>query len=256
MADYEQFVSQMYRKTGIDLSLYKEQQMRRRLTSLRNKRGFRTFNEYYASMEKDDGMLEELVDRMTINVTEFYRNPRRWDVLRDRVIPKLIKNKRQINIWSAACSTGEEPYSLAILLRENFPQIKANIIATDLDDKALAKAKQGVYAEQSLKALPEDKKAKYFTFKNNQYYINNDMKQMINFKKHNLLKDAYPKNMDLIVCRNVLIYFTDEAKDFVYTNFSKSLIDDGVLFVGSTEQIFNPDAYGFSLFDTFFYEKQ
>src|SRR5699024_1963629 len=84
----------MHKKTGIDLSLYKEQQMRRRLTSLRNKRGFRTFNDYYASMEKDDGMLEELVDRMTINVTEFYRNPRRWDVLRDKVIPALIENKR------------------------------------------------------------------------------------------------------------------------------------------------------------------
>jgi len=256
LADYEQFVSQMHKKTGIDLSLYKEQQMRRRLTSLRNKRGFRTFNDYYASMEKDDGMLEELVDRMTINVTEFYRNPRRWDVLRDKVIPALIENKRQINIWSAACSTGEEPYSLAILLREHFPQLKVNILATDLDDKALAKAKQGAYGEQSLKALPSEKKAKYFTFENNKYNIKNELKPMITFKKHNLLKDPYPKNMDLIVCRNVLIYFTDEAKDYVYQNFSKSLVDKGILFVGSTEQIFNPDTYGLALFDTFFYEKK
>src|SRR5699024_10245980 len=117
-------------------------------------------------------------------------------------------------------------------------------------------AKQGVYSAQSLKDLPPHKKAKYFTFKNNKYYFNESLKQTIQFKKHDLLKDRYPDNLDLIVCRNVLIYFTDEAKEAIYTKFSNSLVNDGILFVGSTEQIFNPNRYNFSLFDTFFYQKE
>lgn len=256
VADYEQFVKQMHGKTSIDLSLYKEQQMRRRLTSLRNKRGFQKFNDYYLAMEKDETMLEELVDRMTINVTEFYRNPKRWDVLRDKVIPKLIENKQHLKIWSAACSSGEEPYSLAILFREYYPHVKVNILATDLDVKALEKARQGIYDEQALKTLPANKKAKYFTFENNNFTISNHLKPMITFKKHNLLDDAYPKNIDLIICRNVMIYFTDQAKDYVYQQFSQALRKEGVLFVGSTEQIFTPDTYNLALYDTFFYEKK
>ncbi|HIV75173.1 MAG TPA: chemotaxis protein CheR, partial [Candidatus Pseudogracilibacillus intestinigallinarum] len=97
---------------------------------------------------------------------------------------------------------------------------------------------------------------KYFTYKNNVYELNHDIKSMVTFKKHNLLHDTYPANNDLIVCRNVVIYFTDEAKAQVYKNFSEALVSNGVLFVGSTEQIFQPSTYGFKIYDTFFYEKR
>src|SRR5699024_12057157 len=123
-----------------------------------------------------------------------------------KVIPALIENKRQINIWSAACSTGEEPYSLAILLREHFPQLKVNILATDLDDKALAKAKQGAYGEQSLKDLPSEKKAKNFTFENNKYKIKNKLKQIITYMKHNILNTSYHKIMFLHICHISYIF--------------------------------------------------
>lgn len=257
MPDYNTFVANVHRLLDIDLSLYKEAQMKRRLTSLRNKRGYNNFDTYFKALQEDEDLREEFVDRITINVSEFYRNPRRWDVLREKVFPNLIENNRRkkLQIWSAACSTGEEPYSLAIMLTEHFKQVDFSIIATDIDDKALEKAKRGIYQEQALKDLPPHKKSTYFTYKNNHYYINESLKRNITFKKHNLLKDTYPQNVDLIVCRNVLIYFTDEAKEFIYTNLSKSLASNGILFVGSTEQIFNPTSYNLDLFDTFFYQK-
>lgn len=256
MVAYDRFTDNVYKKFGLNLKLYKEAQMKRRLTSLRNKKGFNNFTSYYHAINQDSALADEFIDRITINVSEFYRNPQRWDVLRDKVIPKLIAGKRSIRIWSAACSTGEEPYSLAILLKEHYSHINASIIASDIDDSALDKAKTGCYQESALLHIPKSKKSKYFTYKNNEYHVDPSLKNSITFKKHNLLEDSYPRNIDLIVCRNVLIYFTDEAKREIYSKFSQSLVPNGVLFVGSTEQIFQPQEYDFNLFDTFFYEKK
>lgn len=256
MADnYNEFIVNIKKKLGVDLNLYKEAQMRRRITSLRDKREFKTFKQYYDAISRDDALLEEFVDRMTINVSEFYRNPKRWEVLQEKILPFLLTNKNRLKIWSAACSTGEEPYSLAIMLKEYYPNIKVDIIATDLDDKVLAHAQKGHYRESALKELPRDLRDKYFKEVNGVHQVDPGLKRSITFKKHNLLLDRYPQGMDLIVCRNVLIYFTDEAKEMIYQNFSNALIDDGILFVGSTEQIFNPGKYKYKVFDTFFYQK-
>lgn len=253
--DYIEFIQSVKRKVGIDLHLYKETQMKRRLTTLRNKRGYSSFGSYFEALNKDRELLNEFTDRLTINVSEFYRNPKRWDVLKDKILPMLIKNNYRLSIWSAACSTGEEPYSLALMTIEHFPMAKVQILATDIDDNVLDKAKQGIYTEQALKELPDALKKKYFEKKGSLYKIDESLKKNITFKKHNLLADNYPKNIDLIVCRNVLIYFTDQAKDKIYRNFSNSLKSNGILFVGSTEQIFNPDKYALNLAETFFYQR-
>lgn len=253
--EYYTFIDKIYQKLGINLRLYKENQMKRRLTSLRNKRGFTSFATYYNALQTDEKLLDEFIDRLTINVTEFYRNPKRWRVLEKIVFPKLLQKSRSLNIWSAACSTGEEPYSLALMLSEHFPDVSYQILATDLDEKALEKAKEGQYISRSLKDLPKFMKHKHFTKEGSFYTINSALKKHITFKKHDLLKDPYPKHMDLIVCRNVLIYFTDEAKQTIYEKFSQSLKEEGVLFVGSTEQIFNPAQYRLKVLETFFYEK-
>lgn len=253
--DYQLFTEKVYSKFRIDLKQYKEAQMKRRLTSLRDKRGYHDFMSYFEAIHHDRELLNEFIDRITINVSEFYRNPKRWEVLRDIVIPTIQANNKSFFVWSAACSTGEEPYSIAILLKEFFPDVNAKILATDIDEKVLEKAKQGVYAEQALKELPEELKKKYFKIHGNTYEVDPSIKRQITFKKHNLLEDDYPDQVDLIICRNVLIYFTDTAKDKIYLNFSKSLASNGVLFVGSTEQIFSPNKYGLQLLDTFFYQK-
>ncbi|MGG1549613.1 protein-glutamate O-methyltransferase CheR [Bacillus paralicheniformis] len=254
MDNYSFFVDKWKKITGVDLALYKEAQMKRRLTSLYEKKGYGDFREFALALEKNEALLQETLDRMTINVSEFYRNYKRWEVLEKTIIP-LLKPAKTLKVWSAACSTGEEPYTLSMILSRQKGLSDYQIIATDIDDKVLAKAKEGVYQERSLQEVPKEIKELYFTQDGNRFAVKDEIKKNIRFQKHNLLADAYEKDFDIIVCRNVLIYFTEEAKEKIYHKFSGSLKNNGVLFVGSTEQIFNPEKYGFQSTDTFFYQK-
>lgn len=256
MSDYEQFIDGIKKKTGIDLALYKEAQMKRRLTSLYEKKGYRNFVEFLHALEKDRDLMNEFLDRMTINVSEFYRNAKRWEVLQNKIFPFLLKNNQRLKIWSAACSTGEEPYSIAMVLSNHIPLSQIQVFATDIDENVIQKAKLALYPERSLAEVPRDIKAKYFVNEGQFYKVKEEIKKTVTYKKHNLLKDSYDSNFDLIVCRNVMIYFTEQAKDQIYHNFSKALRPGGILFVGSTEQIFNPARFGFEVEDTFFYRKK
>ncbi|MCU9613706.1 protein-glutamate O-methyltransferase CheR [Caldibacillus lycopersici] len=253
--EYQQFAINIKRKTGIDLMLYKEAQMKRRLISLYQQKGYQSFQEFYDGMINDPKLLALFLDRVTINVTEFFRNPKRWEVLENKIIPMLLSNSKQLKIWSAACSSGEEPYTLAILLNKYLSLANIHILATDIDANILEKAKLGIYNERNLVEVPEDIRKQYFHKEDALYKINEKIKRTVTFQKRDLLKDSFEKNLDLIVCRNVLIYFTEEAKTYLYKKFSESLRPGGVLFVGSTEQIFFPDKYGFEPIDNFFYRK-
>ncbi|MEK5039257.1 CheR family methyltransferase [Sporosarcina sp. FSL K6-3457] len=255
MPDYAGFIGNIKKKTGIDLSLYKEAQMKRRLTSLYEKKGYRNFKDYFDAIHNDTELLEEFLDRMTINVSEFYRNAQRWDVLEKKIFPKLLAQNKKLKIWSAACSTGEEPYSLAMVLSSHVPVRDISILATDLDLGVIERAKVGLYPERALKEVPAPIVKQYFNNDGHFYQVKDEIKKTVTFKQQNLLEDRYDTGFDLIVCRNVMIYFTEEAKDQIYMNFSKSLKTGGILFVGSTEQIFNPSKYGFESEDTFFYRK-
>jgi len=255
MDDYQRFIANVKLKTGIDLSLYKEAQMKRRLISLYEKKGYKSFHEFYKAMEASQVLLHEFLDRMTINVSEFYRNAKRWEVLEKKFIPQLLKEKRRLKVWSAACSTGEEPYTLAIILSKFVPLPQVSILATDIDENVIMRAKMGIYPERSLQEVPEDVKKKFFIKDGEFYKISEEIKRAVTFKKHNLLADRFDSNYDLIICRNVLIYFTEEAKEELYHKFNEALRPGGIFFVGSTEQIFNPRNYGFETVDTFFYQK-
>ncbi|MFJ7933449.1 CheR family methyltransferase [Sporosarcina sp. NPDC096371] len=255
MPDYAVFIENIKKKTGIDLSLYKEAQMKRRLTSLYEKKGYRNFKDYFDAIHNDKELLEEFLDRMTINVSEFYRNAQRWDVLEKKIFPKLLAQNKKLKIWSAACSTGEEPYSLAMVLATHVPIRDISILATDLDLGVIERAKVGLYPDRALKEVPAPIVKKYFVNEGQYYQVNDEIKRTVSFKQQNLLNDRYDTGFDLIVCRNVMIYFTEEAKDQIYMNFSKSMKPGGILFVGSTEQIFNPAKYGLESEDTFFYRK-
>ncbi|WP_318617339.1 protein-glutamate O-methyltransferase CheR [Sporosarcina sp. YIM B06819] len=255
MPDYAAFIGNIKKKTGIDLSLYKEAQMKRRLTSLYEKKGYRNFKDYFEAIHNDNELLEEFLDRMTINVSEFYRNAQRWDVLEKKIFPKLLAQNKKLKIWSAACSTGEEPYSLAMVLSSHVPVRDIAILATDLDLGVIERAKVGLYPERSLKEVPAPVVKQHFNNDGHFFQVKDEIKKTVTFKQQNLLEDRFDTGFDLIVCRNVMIYFTEEAKDQIYMNFSKSLKTGGILFVGSTEQIFNPAKYGFESEDTFFYRK-
>ncbi|MFD2214237.1 CheR family methyltransferase [Metabacillus endolithicus] len=254
--DYELFIKNIKKKSGIDLSLYKEAQMKRRLISLYEKRGFSTFSEFFEGISKQNELYFEFLDRMTINVSEFYRNYKRWQVLEEKILPRLLEKNSNLKVWSAACSTGEEPYTIAMILSKLIPLSKVKVLATDIDENVIARAKLGIYPERSLNEVPDDIKRKHFKQEGTNYIVNEDIKKTVQFKKQNLLSDSFDSNFDLIVCRNVLIYFTEEAKEGLYMKFSNALKPQGVFFVGSTEQIFNADRFNLTSVDTFFYQKK
>jgi chemotaxis protein methyltransferase CheR len=253
--DYLNFISNIKRKTGVDLALYKEAQMKRRLISLYEKKGFQSFDDFFKELNKNEPLLNEFLDRMTINVSEFYRNYKRWEVLETKIMPRILQNTKRPKIWSAACSTGEEPYTISMLMSKLLPHSQLQILATDIDENVIARAKNGVYPERSLNEVPENIKQKFFLRQEDLYTVQDQIKKTVTFQKQNLLSDSFGGPFDLIVCRNVLIYFTEEAKHELYKKFSSALRKDGVFFVGSTEQIFNPGAYGLETEDTFFYRK-
>ncbi|WYP28262.1 protein-glutamate O-methyltransferase CheR [Alkalihalobacillus sp. FSL W8-0930] len=253
--DYERFIHAMKQMTGIDLASYKEAQMKRRLTSFREKKGYADFDSYVKAMKGNQALLEECLERMTINVSEFFRNRSRWDVLDQTIIPSLLQSTRSLKTWSAACSSGEEPYTLAMTLQKHLSPNQFTVLASDLDRVILERAKLGLYGERSIKEVPEEMLHTYFTKKESIYEVDPTLKKYITFKQQNLLTDSFDSNYDLIICRNVMIYFTEETKHTLYQKFSRALRPGGILFVGSTEQIFNPDTYGFKSKETFFYEK-
>lgn len=255
--NYEVFKQQVFNLTKIDLNSYKERQMKRRIDALISKHKMDSYNEFVQAIKNDKVLFDEFVNYLTINVSEFYRNPEQWTLLEKEILPMLFERfGKSLKIWSAACSTGDEPYSLVMLLSRYLPLNRIRVIATDIDKQVLAKARLGLYNVKSLKALPDDFVKKYFREINDKtYQISEEIKACVEFKEHNLLRDEYPANCDLIVCRNVLIYFTEEAKDEIYRKFNHALKKDAILFVGSTEQIINPKEVGFTSYRSFFYNK-
>lgn len=257
LGTYEAFKQAIYDMTKIDLNSYKERQMKRRIEALITKNDINSYSDYVKKLREDKIVFEEFINYITINVSEFFRNPEQWVLLEKEVFPYLMdKFGKELKIWSAACSTGDEPYSMVMLLSKFLPLNKIKIIATDIDKTVMEKAKVGLYHEKSLKDLPVEFMSKYFTKINDRtFQISDQIKSCVEFKQHDLLKDSYPSNCDLIICRNVLIYFTDEAKNKIYTDFNKALKKEAMLFVGSTEQIIQAQQIGFSTFKSFFYKK-
>ncbi|MBD5543303.1 MAG: protein-glutamate O-methyltransferase CheR [Lachnospiraceae bacterium] len=253
--DYEYFKGAVFELTQIDLNAYKEKQMKRRIDTLIGKNGITGYEKYIQLLKCNREKFDEFVNYLTINVSEFYRNPEQWELLDKEIFPELIRRfGKNLKIWSAACSTGDEPYSLVMALSKHLPLSQIKIIATDIDKQVIAKAKTGLYSEKSILSVPKELKAKYFTQIGPSYQISKEIKARVEFRQHNLLKDAFESNCDLIVCRNVLIYFTEEAKEEIFRKFYHSLKPGGSLFIGSTEQIINYKEMNYRRKNSFFYE--
>ncbi len=274
--DYTYLKSEVFKLTKVDLNAYKENQMKRRIDQLISKKGIKDYPSYISLIKSDKAAMEEFLNHVTINVSEFYRNPDQWEYLDKEIIPLLIKRfGKNLKIWSAACSTGDEPYSLVMAFSKHLPLANIRINATDIDKTIIAKAKRGVYDEKSLAGVPKDLRSKYFrklTDKEMEalprigesdptlslkvaYAISDEIKNRVSFKQANLLEKDYHKDCHLIVCRNVLIYFTEEAKDEVFRKFHDSLVHEGILFIGSTEQINKYQSINYGRKNSFFYER-
>lgn len=251
--DYEEFTARLARCGGVDLRHYKRQQMQRRLTSLRDKRGFSTFTVYLEAALANPDVMAEMLDRVTINVSAFFRNPSRWDVLVQSVFPLL--GEGDLRVWSAACSTGQEAYTLAMLLARYRRQMHLPILATDVDERALTYARMATYSLSEVASVPESLRSGSFRFESGQAVVSDALRALVLFERHDLCQDVFLRDFHLIVCRNVMIYLTNEAKEVLYSKFRESLILGGVLFVGSTEQLNRPEQFGFQQIHPFFYQR-
>lgn len=252
---WERFVKQFESISKIDLTAYKRPQMERRINSFMKLVNGGDYNNFMALISDDIGIYNRFIEHLTINVSEFFRNPSEWEILEKEIIPALLKERSPLRVWSAGCSTGEEVYSLAMLLRERFPGKTDRILASDIDNEVMEKATIGLYGAKAVQSLPENYKSRYFAKDGGNYRVSDEIKKMVNFQKHDLLKNTFPHDIDLILCRNVVIYFTEASKQNLYRKFAGSLRSKGVLFIGSTEQIFQAQELGFKSIATFFYQK-
>ena len=254
---YATFQRTVLRLTGVDLTSYRQGQMRRRLESLVQRTGASGFLDYSKLLEKDPARLQEFRDYFTINVTEFFRDVDRFRYLETRVLPKLLERRAGLKVWSAACSIGAEPYSVAILLKELAPTLPHKIVATDVDATVLARARRGDgYLTSDVRAVPPARLAKAFTKdEKGTYALKPEYKTMVELRQHNLLTPPPSKGFDLIMCRNVVIYFTDEAKAQLYKNLVNALRPGGVLFVGGTEMVAGAQHLGLAAIGPSFYCK-
>ncbi|ABK62061.1 MULTISPECIES: CheR family methyltransferase [Clostridium] len=253
--DLKDFEKWAFKEFKIDLSAYKSNQLHRRILSLMSRVGVKTVDDYVELLKKDGEQRQKFLDFITINVTEFFRNPDIFNDLKSKIENDLIKNERNLKIWSAACSIGAEPYSIAIILDNLISKGNHKILATDIDNNILERAKRGEYTKGEIKNVRSEYIRKYFKEEEDKYIISPKIKKMVTFKKHDLILDSYERNFDLIVCRNVVIYFNQDVKDAIYKKFSDSLKKGGLLFVGATESIYNYRDYGFEKASTFIYKK-
>lgn len=245
-AQWLAFRRALERAIGMPLGQYKEPQMRRRLASVMTRRGYATWPQFERAIASDAKLLAEVRDTLTINVSEFFRQPERFLELRDKWLPQLLSERRSLRIWSAGCSVGCEPYSLAMLLNEVDPRGAHTIIATDVDMPILSRAREGAgYLPQEVRAVPPAILRKYFVETRGTYCVTDEIRRKVTFRRHDLLTDPYPGDLDVILCRNVVIYFTDEAKSHIYAGFAKALRPGGLLFIGGSEMIMRSGEMGF-----------
>lgn len=253
MYNLNEIYDYVYKEFKIKLDAYKSAQMTRRIETFINKLNVDTSRDFIDLCKRDSGIKEEFLDLITINVTEFFRNQEIFFRLID-----MFKNhlpKRDIyRIWSAACSNGSEPYSVAMILEEMEIE-NYTIFATDIDKKILAYAEDGVYKKDEIEQVPKDYLNSYFDKVGDKFKIKDFIRDKIIFRKHDLILNQYPYGVDLILCRNVVIYFNKEEKMKIYNRFYECLNDYGIVFIGATENIYDYQQIGFSRLGTFFYQK-
>jgi chemotaxis protein methyltransferase CheR len=253
--EYSYLKEKIYKTTGLDVSCYKTQQMRRRLEAYILKNKYPSVAVFCTVLEKSPDKQRELLDYMAINVSEFFRDMGHFQTLQNIILPQLLEDNRRLNIWSAACSCGQEPYTLAMILEELKPGFH-RILATDIDESAMKQARNGgPYIPYDVRNVPKNILEKYFVQDGAGYWVNEAIKRKVIFQRRNLLEDTFERNYDLIVCRNVIIYFSEPVRDQLYQRFHQSLKPNGILFLGGSEVVLRPGEQGFNMLRPSFYRK-
>ncbi|MPM67993.1 hypothetical protein SDC9_114919 [bioreactor metagenome] len=232
--------------TGFNCEQYKEAHFKRRINIRVRATGSESYEGYLRLMKRNSAECEHLIKTLTINVSEFFRNPETFEVIEKDIIPLLIKSRsnsliKSIRIWSAGCATGEEVYSLAILIHrilgKDLDKFRISITGTDIDTLSLEKARQGVYLENVLKNLDASTKEKYFVKQSEKYQVSDQLKGIVRFKRQDIISEPCTERFDLIICRNVMIYFKKEIQEQLQLNFHLALNKSGFLVIGKAETL-------------------
>ncbi|MCP5514717.1 MAG: protein-glutamate O-methyltransferase CheR [Spirochaetales bacterium] len=243
-SDFEKMKSLIYEKSGIHFSESNRPILESRLKERLKIANHDNISDYYKLITRDEEEMKILLDSVTTNLTRFFRNTAHMQAFEYYIIPEIVEYKKKIRdntikIWSAGCSTGEEPYTLAMILSEILPSgFNFSIVASDLSLKSLMTAKTGFYPDSRITGVPDKYLARYFEKTSGGYQIIDNIKKNIKFDYHNLKFDSGLKNLDIIFCRNVLIYFDDVAQESVVNRFWSSLGGHAYLVIGHSESLF------------------
>lgn len=249
--EYHQLKDLIFNKFGIFLNETKKGLLVSRLQSLLKEHHFTTFSEYYKYLlqDKDGAALSDLVNRISTNFTFFYREEKHFEFLQKKILPELVQRQAEnremdIRIWCAGCASGEEPYTLMMILKDflgkDYSQWKAGILATDISEKALNFAQNGIYPVDRLMKLPPMYKKIFFQeLPSGEFKIKDEIKKEVTFRRFNLMNEHFPfkKPFHLIFCRNVMIYFTVDTRIQLVDKFCNNLLPKGYLFIGHSETL-------------------
>ncbi len=253
--DLQRLLEKIYRERGFDFREYRQTMLTRRLARRLHARGADTYAKYACILDQDPTEYNRLFDDLTINVTSFFRDDIAFRALEEVVLPCLAgKGARNIRIWSAGCATGEEPYSIGILLLEMLGQEvcqwDVTILGTDIDARALGQAKEGRFSPRAVEGIRQAWLEKYFVCRADGFHIQPFLRQLVTFKEHNLVNDPPCHELDLVVCRNVLIYFEPTLQTRVLKGLHEVLKDGGFLLLGKAEALFGETKVLFDCLDS------
>lgn len=250
------FFKQFHQLSGHHLEHYKD--IETRLLAYLQRSEQQSLDALIECMSQEPEQIKLFLDFLTINTSEFFRNPERFQELKLKIMPLLFSRKKKLRIWSAGCANGAEPFSLSILL-SNIQKLEyCQIIGSDLDQFALQAARSAEYPVEQLKNVSLADLNYYFDLASVQprrYRLKSDWQKQVLFQHHDLLSPKYPQSFDLITCRNVMIYFNRDTKYQVYRKFYEALNDYGVLFIGGAEQLFDIQGLGYKPISPYFLQK-
>jgi len=252
-------LTKIHGQSGLDFSQYKEESLLRRIKSRVNKYNANSYDEYMKILEENPNEYKDLLNALTINVTEFFRNPESFAAIEKIVIPRVIASKRNhnhkiIRAWSCACSSGDEPYSLAMLFLEKLGTVKEDfllaVIGSDIDDGALLEAKNMLYNKDRLRSINPDMLKKYFEeVEGDKFKLSSHARALVRFRKHDIVNDRPFMHCDIILCRNLLIYFNKQLQEEVLLKFYEALNPGGFLVLGMVESLLGEAVNAFECID-------
>jgi chemotaxis protein methyltransferase CheR len=240
--EFDRFLNEVAPRLGLRWKLFKKEGIKRRLERRITEIGFSNFEQYLQEIDRHPEEKSRLFQILTVTISRFFRDREIFETLGKTLLPNLLKakDKKELKVWSVGCASGEEPYSLSLLWKEAFekdhPEIRLFIVATDINGSFLERAKEGRYKESSLKEVPEGVRRKFFNPENGIYVLDRKIRESVDFRRHNILRDAPFSEMDILFCRNcAFTYFSKESQHDALKRIAGSLKEKGYLAIGKEE---------------------